>query len=128
MDFFFSRIYKKTSPLIIKFILLPVALLVTFNLAAQVSPEQKQFLLDFYNSETTKGKTFIYSQIHKFDLEQSIKDLKTGNDTLRNRQRINDKFQTVDSLILTKDEKQYLINELEKQTNISLDNIHFENF
>ncbi len=112
-----------------KHLLLIIVLLIFIgNVTGQIKSEGKNFILDFLKSET-RGKTFIYTKgIHKYELASIIKYLRSSSDTFKSWRRINNKLQVVDSLILTKKEKEYIINELEKQVDTSLwNNIQISN-
>jgi hypothetical protein len=84
-----------------------------------ISLESRNFILDFYKKETKSANSFIYSKgIDSYWLDELKKTI-CNTDTLRKYLTIDNKRKITDSLILTKNEKKFILDQLEFQTDTS---------
>lgn len=87
------------------------------NLKAQtLKNKSKEFIIDFYKQKSNSTIPFLFTKgINQYEKKELAKAFER-NDTLKKWSRIDNKLVVIDSLILTKNEKQYIIDELGRQT------------
>lgn len=91
------------------------------NLRAQtLSSQGNAFIVDFYKEHHNSTPPFLYIKgINSYEKNQIVQSIQRS-DTLKKWKRIGNRIQVVDSLVLTSKEIQFIIRELEKQTDTSL--------
>jgi hypothetical protein len=108
--------------------LLLFSLFLTTAKAQSISKESYAFLQDAYKNLKHSANPFIYSKgIDSHGINDAIEVLQKSK-TLKKSRLIDKKIKVVDSLTLTKQEKEFIIKELKKQTSEAFwDSIHIPN-
>ncbi|MBS1641613.1 MAG: hypothetical protein JST94_01135 [Bacteroidetes bacterium] len=104
-----------------QFLILTILTIALTNLKAQtLKNKSKEFIIDFYKQKSNSTIPFLFTKgINQYEKKELAKAFER-NDTLKKWSRIDNKLVVIDSLILTKNEKQYIIDELGRQTDTSL--------
>jgi hypothetical protein len=89
--------------------------------SAQISNKLTlDFLTQFSKSNRNSGQPFVYSNgLHPTVLDGLIKQIEKS-DKLASWEMLENKIHVIDTLILTKEEKQFILNELQKQADTTL--------
>jgi hypothetical protein len=97
--------------------LLLFSLFLTTAKAQSISKESYAFLQDAYKNLKHSANPFIYSKgIGSYEMREIIEALQK-EDTLKKWDLVNNKPKTIDSLVISKQEKEFIIREIKKQAN-----------
>jgi hypothetical protein len=104
-----------------KLILLILFTLTLTSPEAQTThPQTNTFLTQFSHSNSNPGSPFIYYKCINQNVIKAISKHIELEEMFNNRKYESGKIQVSDTLILTKQEKQYIINEIKKQSDSTL--------
>lgn len=104
-----------------KFLTLIILAIINISLSAQtINTKSREFIIHFYKERINNTKLLIYKKgIYTSELNNLIKPFQENNIFIK-WERVDNKTKILDSIILTKEENKYIIDQLQQQKDTSL--------
>ncbi|MDX1937857.1 MAG: hypothetical protein SFU21_12115 [Flavihumibacter sp.] len=104
----------------ILFLILIILSLTNCVKAQSLRKQTREFIMEIYKVQSSPAEPFIYTKgIDSYEKKEIIEALEK-TDTLKKWRKVNGNLKVIDSLVLSTKEKKYIINKLERASDISL--------